>query len=934
MKRLLTCFSVLLLLLACSKDSEAPSPAPTPKPKFTITIAAGDGGSVSSSGGSYEQGSTVSVTATAASGYRFVGWSNGETSATLNIVVTGNISVTANFERIAYSVEVSGAISKGSFLTGSTLTFYELNNALSQTGKSYNTDITDDFGSFNLSVEELTEDYSRVVGEGFYWNEVTNETTEEKLSLNAISEIKEDINVNILTHLEYQRVVELVKNQGKTFAEAKAQALTETLSSLGIETTSNYGTSENYNFKDGDEASKILLVASVIIQAERTTAEVTSLITSVANDLKDNGNIDNTEIKTEIALPLAKIDLEQVASNVYERYKEQNPELTESNYLSDYLETAKAEYQEFLPDADGDGVQDDLDLCPDTPEGEEADANGCGKTQKQYQLTTTVEGSGSISEEVIEQPTASYDYGTTVRLTANPISGWEFKEWKGDITSIENPIEVTVVEEVAVTAVFVKKKFTVTTTTEGEGTVSIAPEEESYEFQSNIELTATPSEGWVFSKWSGDIDSTENPVSLTVNDNKEVTAVFKRKQYELTVSVEGEGAVAEEIVTQPTQYDNGTVVKLIASASDGWVFVSWSGDTESSENPTTITVDEEKTVTATFEKADSDGDGVVDLEDLCPDTPEGASVNANGCHDFIYVAENGVTIKARETAIVGDTQELDGETYKVVDETMLREMVTNDEDVTKVVTTRVTDMHLLFKEKTAFNQDISSWDVSRVVTMHEMFSYAESFNQDISSWNTAAVTHFGRMFTGAKAFNQNISSWDISNATSLNYMFGSAESFNQPLNNWDVSSVVSDGFVNLFYGASSFNQDLSNWDVSGGTDFGGMFSGASSFNQDISGWDMSTATRTAWMFSGAQNFNQPLNNWDVSNITDMQYMFQNANAFNQDLSNWCVNEVTEKPDGFNQASGLADENLPVWGTCPSDHNSGGSGGSGAGSTGS
>ena len=131
-------------------------------------------------------------------------------------------------------MDISGAISKGSFLTGSTLTFYELNNSLSQTGKSYNTDITDDFGTFSLNVEELTQDFARVVGEGFYWNEVTNETTQEKLTLNAIAEVKENINVNILTHLEYQRVIELVKNQGKSFNDAKKQALTEVLSSLGI----------------------------------------------------------------------------------------------------------------------------------------------------------------------------------------------------------------------------------------------------------------------------------------------------------------------------------------------------------------------------------------------------------------------------------------------------------------------------------------------------------------------------------------------------------------------------------------------------------------------------------------------------------------------------------------------------------------------------
>lgn len=960
MKRILG-FLLLVFLTACSKDSETPTP--TPKPKFTITIVAGEGGSVSSSGGSYEQGTTYSVTASESNGYRFTGWSNGETSATLNITVTGNLSVTANFERIAYSVDISGAISKGSFLTGSTLTFYELNNSLSQTGKSYNTDITDDFGTFSLNVEELTQDFARVVGEGFYWNEVTNETTQEKLTLNAIAEVKENINVNILTHLEYQRVIELVKNQGKSFNDAKKQALTEVLSSLGIETATEYGTSENYNFEDGDETSKILLVASVIIQAERSTSQVTSLITKVANDLKDNGNIDDATVKTEIAIPLAKINLQEVANNVYNRYKEQNPQLSEGDYLSDYLETAKAEFQEFLPDADGDGVQDDLDLCPDTPEGEEADANGCGKTQKQYQLTTSVEGSGSISEEVIEQPTASYNYGTTVRLTANPIAGWEFKEWKGGLNSTDNPITITITEPVTVTAVFVRRQFTLTKTIQGEGSIAVSPEGETFDYQSSIELTATPAKGWVFSNWSGDTESTSNPLTISMTSNKTITAVFKRKQYELKVTVIGEGAVAEEIVTQPSIYDNGTTVKLTASGASGWSFKSWSGDLEGITNPIDITIDSAKSVTATFEKADSDGDGVVDLEDLCPDTPEGATANANGCHDIIYVAENGVTIKARETAIVGDTQEIDGEIYTVIDETMLREMVAKDQDVTKVVTSLVTNLSGLFEDNTTFNQDISSWDTSAVTSMHALFSGAVAFNQDIGNWDTSSVKDMQRLFVGAVAFNQDIGSWDTSNVTDMSFMFKGNTTFDQDISSWDVSKVTT--MYHMFAAGASFNQPIGNWDVSSVTNMGEMFGNNFAFNQNINAWDVSNVNTMAWMFHNGV-FNQPLNNWDVSNVRDMNHMFRenkrfnqdismwdvsnvlnmsvmfggsgnfnqdignwdvskvtsmdgmfiNATVFNQNLNSWCVTNInSEDQNEWSRGSALQESNIPIWGQC-------------------
>jgi hypothetical protein len=80
----------------------------------------------------------------------------------------------------------------------------------------------------------------------------------------------------------------------------------------------------------------------------------------------------------------------------------------------------------------------------------------------------------------------------------------------------------------------------------------------------------------------------------------------------------------------------------------------------------------------------------------------------------IYLDTNGITIKACDDANIGDTGVIDGVTYTVVDEDMLRDMVDNEEDVTKVVTTKVTNMNDMFSNDVTFNQDIHSWDVSNV----------------------------------------------------------------------------------------------------------------------------------------------------------------------------------------------------------------------------
>ena len=119
-----------------------------------------------------------------------------------------------------------------------------------------------------------------------------------------------------------------------------------------------------------------------------------------------------------------------------------------------------------------------------------------------------------------------------------------------------------------------------------------------------------------------------------------------------------------------------------------------------------------------------------------------------------YLDDNGVTIKARDWVTVGTTGELNGVTYTAVDNTTLKEMaekfsnfdLEDDDDLTKVVTTLVTDMYRLFWYSQTFNQVIGSWDVSNVTNMSEMFSNAKVFNKDIGNWDVSKVNDMAGMF--------------------------------------------------------------------------------------------------------------------------------------------------------------------------------------------
>lgn len=245
----------------------------------------------------------------------------------------------------------------------------------------------------------------------------------------------------------------------------------------------------------------------------------------------------------------------------------------------------------------------------------------------------------------------------------------------------------------------------------------------------------------------------------------------------------------------------------------------------------------------------------------------------------IYLDNNGVTIKASSFAQIGDTGVINGVTYTIVDELILRTMVMNDEDVTKVCTSKVENMSQLFLNKSTFNQDIGSWDISNVTSISSMFQGASSFNQDISQWNVANLGSLQSMFFAAQSFNQPIGSWDVSNVYFFRNMFSLATSFNQDLSNWEIRNDGVNSTTNMelmFANAYSFNQDISNWNVDGVKNMTQMFYGAESFNQDLSSWNVSNVIEMTRMFGGAISFNQDIGNWNVGNVTECAYFDSNT----------------------------------------------------------
>ena len=100
-----------VIVQSCSKEEEesvAPvvqTPQPEPEPsaptQYTLTVSASEGGTVSTEGGTYDEGTEVTVTATPDDGYEFIEWDgNDNQSNSFTISVNSNITIQANFQII------------------------------------------------------------------------------------------------------------------------------------------------------------------------------------------------------------------------------------------------------------------------------------------------------------------------------------------------------------------------------------------------------------------------------------------------------------------------------------------------------------------------------------------------------------------------------------------------------------------------------------------------------------------------------------------------------------------------------------------------------------------------------------------------------------------------------------------------------------------
>lgn len=230
---------------------------------------------------------------------------------------------------------VGGKVEKGPFVRGTAIQMQPLDADLDETGESFTSTITDNEGTFTFGSKLLKSPYVKLSVSGYYFNEVTGELSKGTLALNAVANLQNaaDVNLNILSHLKYQRVMDLVAKDGKSFKEANNQAQEEVLKTFGLEKYAKTDVNHFSITSGTDEAAALIAVSSLILY-NRSEAQITEYLSQLSEEFAEDGNFSETT-KLQIRKDMFSLEskLPQIAENIKKRYQEMGKEVAVKNLI-------------------------------------------------------------------------------------------------------------------------------------------------------------------------------------------------------------------------------------------------------------------------------------------------------------------------------------------------------------------------------------------------------------------------------------------------------------------------------------------------------------------------------------------------------------------------------------------------------------------------
>ena len=199
-----------------------------------------------------------------------------------------------------YSGSLTGVCEFGPLKTGSSVKLSFLDDgSLAPTGKSVSATVSSDLGPYTLQYSGMPS-YGQMEASGKFLNLIDGDVS-ATVKLNSIIRAidGEMANVNVMTHLEYPRILHLMKENAMSYADAQGKAEGEVLRAFYM--NSFMVPARNAWTLGSGDADGNLLAMTLLLHADYSSAEIQNVIDAVASDLEKDGTWDDAATKAKIA---------------------------------------------------------------------------------------------------------------------------------------------------------------------------------------------------------------------------------------------------------------------------------------------------------------------------------------------------------------------------------------------------------------------------------------------------------------------------------------------------------------------------------------------------------------------------------------------------------------------------------------------------------
>ena len=216
-------------------------------------------------------------------------------------------------------LDVAGVTQKGPFVKGSAVMVRGIDcKTMKLSDERFEGTVKSDKGDFAVKGVSLKSSCAVFEATGKYRSEFSGKETDGELTLRALTDLenREKVNVNILTNLEYERIVYLVTQKGKLFAEAKKQAEKEVLAAFDI--VGSFEAFENLNIFESGDGNAALLAVSVMMQGGADVDALVERMDKFDDSFAEKGVWSDSSTKTAIMEWVSAADglLDSIRKNV------------------------------------------------------------------------------------------------------------------------------------------------------------------------------------------------------------------------------------------------------------------------------------------------------------------------------------------------------------------------------------------------------------------------------------------------------------------------------------------------------------------------------------------------------------------------------------------------------------------------------------------